>query len=125
MKTVALKWYDPVSYFEMIAKQPLKWSSAHEAEYQWMSYQFRNAENKNLFEKNPEKYAPAYNGYCATAMAEWVAVPSNPKTYMIHEDRLYVFFNNGFFSNTYPQRRRNMAQRISAADIHWDNKSYK
>jgi len=58
---VAIKGYDSVAYFTQ--GNPLKGSM--EFEYVWMGakWRFSSAEHRDLFIKNPEKYAPKFGGY--------------------------------------------------------------
>jgi YHS domain-containing protein len=58
---VAIKGYDPVAYFAQ--GKPVKGSK--EFEYVWMGakWHFSSAEHRDLFIKDPGKYAPKYGGY--------------------------------------------------------------
>jgi len=58
---VALKGYDPVAYFTMGG--PVKGQEQFQYEWQGAKWRFANAEHLELFQKNPEKYAPQYGGY--------------------------------------------------------------
>jgi len=124
-KKPILNWYDPVSYFQMRMKQPLWWSEDFQSEYDWWLYYFSSKNNKELFDKNPKNYAPAYRWYCATALSEWKLVPANPKNYMIYNGILYVFYSNRFGVNTFPQWNRNRDGRIEQANYEWEQKKGK
>jgi YHS domain-containing protein len=91
-KTVAISAFDPVSYF---TGTPLKGQPTFIHKHKGIIYFFSSNENKALFIKNPDKYEPAYGGWCAYAMglekADKVAV--NPKTYKIIDNKLYLFYN--------------------------------
>ena len=58
---VAIKGYDPVAYFAQ--GKPVKGSQ--DLEYVWMGtkWHFSSAEHRDLFIKDPGKYAPKYGGY--------------------------------------------------------------
>ena len=58
---IAIKGYDPVAYFAV--GKPVKGNRAFE--YEWMDakWLFSSAAHRELFIKNPEKYAPKYGGY--------------------------------------------------------------
>lgn len=58
---VAIKGYDPVAYFT--DGKPVKGSTAFE--YVWMGakWHFSSAAHRDLFMKDPERYAPKYGGY--------------------------------------------------------------
>lgn len=57
----AIKGYDSVAYFTQ--GKPVKGSK--EFEYEWMGakWHFSGAAHRDLFIKDPEKYAPKYGGY--------------------------------------------------------------
>jgi len=59
----AIRGYDPVAYFN--EDGPVKGSPENSFSYQGATWQFASAENRNKFAADPEKYAPAYGGYCA------------------------------------------------------------
>ena len=41
----------------------------HTLQYDGLTLLFASAENRNKFQSDPDKYLPAYNGWCATAVA--------------------------------------------------------
>ena len=61
-KGVALEGYDPISYFMM--SKPIKGDPKTEATYNGALYHFASQEHREIFEKSPSKYAPAYGGFC-------------------------------------------------------------
>jgi len=94
---VAVEGYDVVSYFN---GKPLEGDKKINSTFQGITYYFSNASNKDSFIKNPEKYAPAFGGWCAYAMAtDGDKVEIDPETYKIVNGRLYLFYNK-FFTNT-------------------------
>ena len=58
---LALRGYDPVSYFTDGAPTPGEIDIT--AEHQGAIYRFASAEHKAMFEADPAKYAPQYGGY--------------------------------------------------------------
>ena len=85
---VAIKGYDPVAYF--VDRKPVKGS--REFEYFWMAakWHFSSAEHRDLFIKNPEKYAPKYGGYCAYAVSQGTTADIDPDAWNIVDGRLYL-----------------------------------
>ncbi len=65
---VAIEGYDPVAYF--VESKPVEGSKSHQLTWSGASWHFKSAQNKALFEANPEKYAPQYGGYCAWAASQ-------------------------------------------------------
>ena len=90
-KNVALEGYDPVSYFD---GKPLEGESKFAVVHKGITYLFANASNAIKFKSAPEKYEPAYGGWCAYAMGEkGEKVKIDPETYKIAEGKLYLFYN--------------------------------
>ena len=85
---VAIKGYDPVAYFA--DRKPVKGS--REFEYFWMGakWRFSTAGHKDLFIKDPDKYAPKYGGYCAYAVSQGTTADIDPDAWKIVDGRLYL-----------------------------------
>ena len=85
---VAIKGYDPVAYFT--DRKPVKGS--REFEYFWMGakWRFSTAGHKDLFIKDPDKYAPKYGGYCAYAVSQGTTADIDPDAWKIVDGRLYL-----------------------------------
>lgn len=95
-KSLALTGYDPVSYH---TGKPKKGSSKLAVRFKGVIYRFANDANKQTFLKSPSKYEPAYGGWCAWAMREGSKTEIDPQSYLVLNDRLYVFYN-GFWGDT-------------------------
>ncbi|MBC2608109.1 YHS domain-containing (seleno)protein [Pelagicoccus albus] len=94
---LALEGYDPVSYFNDSGPELGK------ADWQvtWESavYRFASEENRDRFLKSPERYGPAFGGWCAWAMREGDLVEVGPLSYRVFEGRLLLFYD-GFWGDT-------------------------
>ena len=110
--------FDVVSYF---SGTPEKGKSAYVAEYQSAKFMFRSEDNKKKFLENPEKYVPAYGGYCAYAMAKTgELVEVNPKAYEIRNGKLYLFYKT-VFDDTYEKwLSENPNALVQRADKNWE-----
>ena len=64
-ESLAIQGYDPVSYFDLKPKEGKK---TLKYTFKGITYQFLNETNLNKFKTSPEKYEPAYGGWCAYAM---------------------------------------------------------
>ncbi len=113
--------YDPVSYITEDKAQ--KGSNAVKANHEGVDVYFSSKKNKELFLKNPEKYIPAYNGWCAYAMAEnGKLVDVDPKTFKVINGKTYLFYN-GFWGNTLKKwNKKTDSKQIESANGHWKNK---
>lgn len=117
-KKIAVKGYDVVSYFN---NSPKKGSSKFSFVYQEAIYHFSSAENQKKFAVSPQKYAPAYGGWCAYAMVEKAEkVDVNPKTYKIINGQLLLFYNQ-FGLNTLKlwNKWEDEQQQIVKANTNW------
>ncbi|MBX3404139.1 MAG: redoxin domain-containing protein [Phycisphaeraceae bacterium] len=93
-KGLALAGFDPVAYVDQSAATPgdPKIVSMHRG----LTYRFSSARHRALFNDAPEKYAPAYGGWCATAMAEGRKVEVNPRSFKIVGGRLMLFYKGAW-----------------------------
>lgn len=89
-KDVAIGGYDPVAYFTV--SEAVEGRSIFRHEWQGAYWYFSNASHRNRFVENPEKYAPAYGGYCGFCVSESgsAVTGGDPEIFVIHEDRLYL-----------------------------------
>ena len=86
---VALEGYCPVAYF--LADKAIKGSLEYASEYNGVTYYFVSADAKKLFDADPDKYVPAYGGWCAFGMAVQDKFPVDPTNFKIVDGRLLVF----------------------------------
>lgn len=109
----AIKGYDPVAYF--VAGKPTPGKPEHAATFNGATWLFSSAENKSLFEQSPEKYVPAYGGYCAYGTSRGYLVKIEPEAWSIRNGRLYLNYDLGVRK----QWERNPSTYIEAADKNW------
>lgn len=88
---VAIRGYDPVAYFR--AGGPVPGKPAHSLEHGGATWHFSSAENKALFAADPDKYAPAYGGYCAYGVAKGGLYKVEPDAWAIRDGRLYLNYD--------------------------------
>src|SRR3954470_18612144 len=64
---IAIMGYDPVAYFT--EGRPVK--GTEEFSYRWLGtpWYFASEEHRDLFIKDPARYAPQYGGYCVGEVA--------------------------------------------------------
>lgn len=88
---LAIKGYDTVSYFTKGA--PTKGSDKYTAAFNGAVYHFSSANNRDLFQANPTKYAPQYGGFCAMGVALNKKFDTDPTAWHIRGDKLYLNLN--------------------------------
>jgi YHS domain-containing protein len=116
-KGLAIAGYDPVAYFTQ--NKAVKGSATHAVSHQGVTYRFASAANKELFSKSPDKYEPAYGGWCAYAMgATGEKVEVDPETFELRDGKLYLFYNR-YFTNTLPKWQKDEPNLKRRADQSW------
>ena len=86
---LALKGYDPVAYFN--AGEATLGDSQYSYEWNGAAWHFSSAENRDLFEQNPESYAPQFGGFCSFAVSMGVTADISPNAWHISDGALYLF----------------------------------
>lgn len=87
----AIEGHDPVAYFSDNAA--VKGNKSHKLEWKGADWIFANAENKALFQADPEKYAPQFGGYCAWAASQNTVAGIDPDQFTIIDGKLYLNYN--------------------------------
>jgi YHS domain-containing protein len=88
-KRVALRGYDPVSYFTN--GKPERGVSTFWVAFDDAVYLFASAKHRALFEADPERYAPQYHGYCTIKISEGERAEPDPEAWVVVDGKLYVF----------------------------------
>ncbi len=115
-KNIALEGYDPVSYFD---NKPSEGNEELKFSHKGVIYLFSNPANLNKFKASPEKYEPAYGGWCAYAMGQTgEKVKIDPETFKILDGKLYLFYNF-WGSNTLTDWNKNEKPLKSKGDQNW------
>jgi YHS domain-containing protein len=89
---LAIKGYDPVSYFT--TGKPTPGLTQFSTTYNGATYRFASAVNRDRFLAAPEKFVPQYGGYCAYAISLNKIADIDPDDWAIVNDKLYL--NNAF-----------------------------
>lgn len=111
--TPAVQGYDVVSY--QTAKRPIRGNGHFVAVHKGATYQFSSQPNLAKFEKNPEKYAPAYGGYCAFGVSVGKKFIGDPEVWRVVDGKLYLNLDASIQS----QWLRDVPGRIQTADAKW------
>ena len=80
--------YDVVAYHTV--GKPTQGSAEFSATYQGATWHFASAENLELFNSDPAKYAPAYGGWCSAGASKGKKVPTKPDLWAIVDGQLYL-----------------------------------
>ena len=85
---VSLHGYDPVAYFT--DGKAVKGDPQYHSKYDGATYYFRSGDDKAAFDKEPQRYAPQYGGYCAMAMAMGKLEDGDPNYLLVYEGKLFL-----------------------------------
>jgi YHS domain-containing protein len=110
---LAVRGYDVVAYFT--DAKPTKGSPEFQMEWNGAKWQFANATHLQMFQANPEKYAPQYGGYCAWAVHKGYTADADPQAWAIVGGKLYLNYN----ASVQKQWQQGAEERIQAADQNW------
>jgi len=111
-----IQGYDPVSYFA--PDGPKKGINKFKSSLGKGEVLFVSLENKKAFDENPSKYIPAYNGYCAYAIAQDKFYKINPKSFKIIDGKVYLFYEN-FLVKTLKKWNKDEVNLKAKADLFW------
>lgn len=110
---LALQGYDPVAYFT--DNKPVKGDPKFKSSYQGAGYYFASAEHKALFDANPDKYAPAFGGYCGYAASINRLSPISPEWFQVIDGRLILQHNKRAFDKW----NADVPGNVVKADANW------
>ncbi len=85
---IALQGHDPVAYFTLGA--PTKGDPELSRQWNGATWLFSSAAHRDLFDGDPEKYAPAFGGHCAVAQVAGTDLRGSAKRWRIEDGRLFV-----------------------------------
>lgn len=111
--TVGVNGYDLVSYHT--AKRPLRGNGNYVAVQDGVTYLFSSEANQKEFQKNPDKYLPAYGGWCAFGASVGKKFSADPEVWEIVDGRLYMNLDPGI----YQMWKKDVAGNIKKANANW------
>lgn len=114
---VAIDGFDPVAYFDK--NKAVKGSQEHSCEYLNTTWHFSSAENRDKFLSNPEKFIPQYGGYCAHSLNKNKIVYSNPESFVVRDNKLYLYVNDKVAKKDFKSKENIFAKKKSTRDNNW------
>jgi YHS domain-containing protein len=91
---VAIKGYDPVAYF--VDGRAVEGNEQYSHRWLGATWHFASAEHRDLFAKDPSRYAPQYGGYCADGVSfGTVTTNVDPRAWRIIDGKLYISYDPG------------------------------
>ncbi len=114
---VAIEGYCPVAYFA--AGKAVRGKPEHATTHNGVTYWFVSADARKAFDANPEKYVPAYGGWCAFGMAVQDKFPVDPTSFKIVDGRVLLFLKNKDVDALNLWNKGNEQELVAKADAHW------
>lgn len=114
---LAIEGYCPVAYFAV--NKPVKGKPEHASTYNDVTYHFVSADAKRMFDANPEKYIPAFGGWCAFGMSVQDKFPVDPKKFKIVDGQLMLFLHNQGVDALELWNKGNERELLRKAAAHW------
>ena len=105
--------YDLTTFFT--SEKPSKGTGHHVATVDGVDYLFTSDANKKTFEANPQKYLPAYGGYCAYGASVGKKFVADPDVYDIVDGKLYFNLDTKIRSIW----SKDVAGNINKGDTNW------
>lgn len=84
---IGARGYDLTTFFT--SEKPSRGTGHHLATYDGVDYLFTSDANKKAFEADPQKYLPAFGGYCAYGASIGKKFVADPDVYDIVDGKLY------------------------------------
>ncbi|HJU17167.1 MAG TPA: YHS domain-containing (seleno)protein [Stellaceae bacterium] len=115
---LSISGYDPVAYFT--DRQPV--AGSPEFEYLWhrLRWRFASSGHRDLFAREPNRYAPQYDGFCSMGVggndeASAHKDTVDPKAWVIVDGKLYLAHNR-YWLEKWKEKAK---EHITQGDAHW------
>tara|TARA_E500000305_G_scaffold108001_1_gene109330 strand:+ start:52 stop:561 length:510 start_codon:yes stop_codon:yes gene_type:complete len=112
-KGLALRGYDPVSYFSN--NQAVRGKSGISAEHGGATYYFTSEAHREEFLQEPRLYEANYGGFCAYGVAVGQKFDGDPEVFMVVEGKLYLQLDRA----TQTLWKSELDKNIAIADRTW------
>jgi len=85
---LAVHGFDVVAYFN--EAKPVQGDAKFAVVHEEATYRFVSQANLDAFKANPDKYEPAYGGYCAYGVSVGAKFDGDPRYWKIVDSKLYL-----------------------------------
>jgi enamine deaminase RidA (YjgF/YER057c/UK114 family) len=113
---LSISGYDSVAYFT--DGRPVRGKADFEYVWRKLRWRFASGEHRDLFVKDPQRYAPQYDGYCALGVASEAEAhkdTADPEAWAIVDGKLYLV-HSGYWLEKWRERAK---EYIKQADADW------
>ncbi len=112
-----LRGNDAVAYFT--EGKPVPGDPALRSIYDGDTYRFASARNKQMFDADPAKFAPAYAGFCASGAPYALKANIGARVHTIYKGRLYLFGSERSRANWLMDAEDN----VRLGDAYWEQET--
>lgn len=109
----AISGYDAVAYFTL--GKAVKGKQDYHFRWQDIDWYFSSDKHRQMFQKNPQKYAPQNGGFCSWAASRGYLAPADPGAWHIEGQKLYVNYNK----NVLVEFRKDLDLHIIRSRENW------
>lgn len=110
---LAIQGYDPVAFFTN--GMPVQGKPEFQLRHNGGLYYFASKEHRDLFKAGPEKYEPAFGGFCAYGVSRNKLVEIDVNAFQIVDGRLLLQYSKDVRSDFNKDTKGNLAK----ADGNW------
>ena len=111
--TPGIGGYDPVAYFT--DGKAVRGNGFHVSVLDGVTYAFASAEHKKLFDADPQKYLPAYGGFCAYGLGVGKKFVASPEVRKVVDGKLYLNLDTKIQQSW----EKDIAGYIAKGDTNW------
>ncbi len=110
---LGLHGVDPVAFIEIGNR--VEGTAEFTAVHDGVAYYFSTRANMNAFRRAPEKFLPAYGGFCTFGVSVAKKFDGDPQFADVHNGKLYVFLNEEIFR----MYQKDKTGTIAKAESNW------
>jgi YHS domain-containing protein len=112
-----LRGNDPVAFFT--EGKAVRGRPEIKADHDGLTYRFASDANRSAFQQNPQKYLPAYAGFCASGAPYALKANIGADIFKIVDGRLYLFGSERARRHWEMDEKKN----VELGDWYWENES--
>ncbi len=120
-QTPELQGHCPVAYFAL--GKAIRCDSQFTSTHDGKVYHFASEEAKQEFDKNPDKYVPAYGGRCDFGMSIGKEFEPCPTNFKIIDGKLHLFLKNEDTNALALWNKEDEAKCLANANQHWASRA--
>ncbi len=110
---VAIGGYDTVAYFTLA--KPAKGEPRFEVVWAEARWRFASAEHRDMFLRDPDRYAPRFGGFCAVGLSRGHLATVNPEAWQIVDGKLFLTFSK----KSLEELQQDIAGTVAKAEQNW------